>query len=122
MSWADELEPDFMLWLRTNIPKLRAQYEADVARIAKVHQAVTYADQNRPPLEKFKQQVCRGTYKLGSHCGNCEKCSWEREHYYFAKLSEKYPYSPFTADPESAGISPQPFAGVKSDDRTNPHH
>lgn len=125
IQWGDKvvmLEPAFSQWLLNNMQQLRVQYESDVVRIAKVHQTVSATDPNRPPFEKFKDAICRGTYALGNHCGNCEKCSWEREHYYFAKLSEKYPPSPFTAAPESAGISPQPFAGVKSDDRTTQHH
>jgi len=32
----------------------------------------------RPPFETFKRATCRGSYLLGSACGNCEKCMWER--------------------------------------------
>jgi len=33
---------------------------------------------NRPPFETFKRPTCRGSLALGTHCGNCEKCEWER--------------------------------------------
>jgi hypothetical protein len=33
---------------------------------------------NRPPFETFKHPTCRGCYALGTACGKCEKCEWER--------------------------------------------
>ncbi len=38
------------------------------------------ANPNRPPFETFKHATCRGSYALGTACGNCEACIWEREH------------------------------------------
>lgn len=31
-----------------------------------------------PPFESFNKPYCRGSYALGSACGHCEKCDWER--------------------------------------------
>jgi hypothetical protein len=31
-----------------------------------------------PPWETFKSPTCRGSYILGTACGRCEKCEWER--------------------------------------------
>jgi len=32
----------------------------------------------RPPYETFKNPTCRGSYSLGTACGHCEKCEWEK--------------------------------------------
>lgn len=33
----------------------------------------------RPPFETFKGATCKGCLALGTACGTCEKCLWERE-------------------------------------------
>lgn len=32
-----------------------------------------------PPWETFVGPTCRGSYALGTACGICDKCKWERE-------------------------------------------
>lgn len=32
-----------------------------------------------PPFETFTNPWCKGSLALGSACGTCEKCEWERE-------------------------------------------
>lgn len=51
------------------------------AEIAAIHaylkgQAVPKPPKPEPP--EFKAPVCRGSFALGSHCGHCERCDWER--------------------------------------------
>ena len=33
----------------------------------------------KPPFETFKKPTCRGSMALGTACGKCEKCKWEKE-------------------------------------------
>lgn len=31
-------------------------------------------------MPAFTKPTCRGSYALGTACGNCERCEWERAH------------------------------------------
>jgi hypothetical protein len=41
----------------------------------------TFVSDSMATRPEFKGAVCKGSYALGSACGNCERCVWERENH-----------------------------------------
>jgi hypothetical protein len=56
----------------------------------------------KPPFETFKGATCKGCYTLGTACGKCEKCEWER-----AQVG----FSPPVVKSRPAPVERQPFNG-----------
>ena len=71
---------------------------------------MTYHERMKPPFEKFKYPTCRGCIALGSACGVCEKCEWERSMYRREKGEQATQPTPQNA--EADNIRPSVQAAV----------
>lgn len=61
-----------------------------------------------PPWEEFTPPWCRGSYALGSACGSCDKCKWERGEWpqKESKLSEEQNAAPVAETPAAPAAQP----------------
>jgi hypothetical protein len=57
-----------------------AVFERKYSRCADVSLTSPYADFSRIT---FKKATCRGSLMMGSACGHCERCDWERQNFGF---------------------------------------
>lgn len=55
----------------TPMPLYRCHKEVWALKISEIH---------REELPKWNGPTCRGSLALGSACGHCERCEWERTH------------------------------------------
>lgn len=56
---------------QSSLPRYKCHKEVNAVKIA----AIEFA-----PMPRFLRATCRGCFALGTACGNCERCTWEREH------------------------------------------
>jgi len=57
--------------MQRELPKYKCHKEVGAVKIKAIEQE---------KMPEFKHATCRGSYALGTACGNCERCTWEREH------------------------------------------
>lgn len=74
------------------MPRYKSHKEVWALKIAEI----------RVDRPTFSGLVCRGSYALGTACGNCEQCKWEREHGNALQVFTIFPqdegYAPFSVD------------------------
>lgn len=80
------------LGVTREMPRYRCHKEVWALKIAEI----------RTDRPSFSGLVCRGSFALGTACGDCERCRWEREHgnafQVFMIVPAESGYAPFPVD------------------------